>query len=65
MAFHSIGSLPIAVIKQSREDVEMQVEKELLSHAQRLEALFCPPRISPQSSMTASMKELPTISEVA
>ena len=64
IAFHGIGSLPIAVIKQSQENVEAQVQKEMLSHVQRLEALFCPPKISPPHSASSSMTELPTISEV-
>lgn len=65
MAFHGIGSLPTAVIERKREDLEMQVEKEAVSHAQRLEALFCPPRISPQASMSSTMTELPTIAELS
>ena len=65
MAFYGIGSLSIAVIKQSQENVEAQVQKDMLSHAQRLEALFCPPKISPPHSASSSMTELPTIPEVA
>ena len=65
MAFHGIGSLPIAVIKRSQENVEAQVQKDMLIHAQRLEALFCPPKISPPHSASSSMTELPTIPELA
>ena len=64
MAFHGVGSLPTALITKSRQDLEKQVQKEAESHAQRLEALFCPVKLSPQTSVSSATTDLPSIAEL-
>ena len=63
VAFSGIGSLSGGVISKARESVEAQVQLEQAQHAKRLEALLCPPRLSPQDSMSSMASELSTIKE--
>lgn len=63
VAFSGIGSLSLAVILRAREGVESQVHREQAQHAKRLEALLCPPKLSPRQSVSSMASDLSIIVE--
>ena len=63
VAFSGIGSLSGGVISNARESVESQLVRNKAQYAMRLEALLCPPKLSPQHSMSSMASELSTIKE--